>query len=192
MRVVGGMWRGKALEAPEGRDVTRPTTDRVREAMASMVLSAFDLDLSGVSALDAFAGSGALGIEMLSRGAAHATLVDVDRASCARMRRNLASVGAAPGQAGVVCGDVRSLAQSGRLPSAPFDLVMLDPPYATPVDDVRLLVCRLAEQGLLAERAFVLYERASSGSPLEVEGATMVKQKRFGSTCVDFLKFDRR
>ena len=79
MRIVGGIWRGRALAAPEGRDVTRPTTDRTREQMASMVLSAFDLDLSDVRILDAFAGSGAIGLELLSRGAAHCTFVDADR-----------------------------------------------------------------------------------------------------------------
>ena len=79
MRIVGGKWRGHPLEAPEGRDVTRPTTDRTRESIASMVLSAFGLDLSDVSLLDAFAGSGAIGLELLSRGAASATFVDRDR-----------------------------------------------------------------------------------------------------------------
>lgn len=58
MRIVGGMWRGRPIEAPDGRDVTRPTTDRTRESMASMVLSAFGLDLGGVSVLDAFGGAG--------------------------------------------------------------------------------------------------------------------------------------
>ena len=69
MRIIGGEWRGRKIEEPRGRDVTRPTTDRVREACASMVMSAFDFDLDEVRVLDAFGGSGALGIEMLSRGA---------------------------------------------------------------------------------------------------------------------------
>ena len=69
MRIVGGMWKGRSIDAPWGRD-TRPTTDRTRESIASSVLSLFDLSLEGLSVLDAFAGSGAFGIEMLSRGAA--------------------------------------------------------------------------------------------------------------------------
>mgnify|MGYP000146292777 CR=1 FL=1 len=69
MRIIGGEWRGRKIEEPRGRDVTRPTTDRVREACASMVMSAFDFDLDEVRVLDAFGGSGALGLEMLSRGA---------------------------------------------------------------------------------------------------------------------------
>ena len=67
MRIIGGEWRGRKIEEPRGRDVTRPTTDRVREACASMVMSAFDFDLDEVRVLDAFGGSGALGLEMLSR-----------------------------------------------------------------------------------------------------------------------------
>ena len=70
MRIIGGEWRGRKIEEPRGRDVTRPTTDRVREACASMVMSAFDFDLDEVRVLDAFGGSGALGLEMLSRAPA--------------------------------------------------------------------------------------------------------------------------
>ena len=83
MRVVGGDWRGRRIFEPDGSDVTRPTTDRVREAMASMVNSALDEGIEGVRVLDAFAGSGALGIEMLSRGAAFSLFVDADRKAAA-------------------------------------------------------------------------------------------------------------
>ena len=93
MRIVGGEWRGRPLEAPEGRG-TRPTTDRMRETIASMVLSAFDLDLDGVSVLDAFAGSGAMGLEFLSRGARRCTFVDSDRKAAGVVRRNVAALGA--------------------------------------------------------------------------------------------------
>lgn len=81
MRIIGGEWRGRKIEEPRGRDVTRPTTDRVREACASMVMSAFDFDLDEVRVLDAFGGSGALGLEMLSRGARSAHDVR-DRSEC--------------------------------------------------------------------------------------------------------------
>ena len=77
MRIIGGEWRGRKIEEPRGRDVTRPTTDRVREACASMVMSAFDFDLDEVRVLDAFGGSGALGIEMLSRGARSLTTFEI-------------------------------------------------------------------------------------------------------------------
>ena len=87
MRIVGGKWRGLSVEAPEGRGTTRPTTDRNRERFASMILSAAGLDLSGVEVLDAFAGSGAMGFELVSRGAASAVFVDLDRRAVARIRR---------------------------------------------------------------------------------------------------------
>ena len=105
MRIVGGKWKGHPIEAPDGRDVTRPTTDRVREAVSSMLLSARGLSLDYVRALDAFAGSGALGLELLSRGAAHVTFVDLDRGACARVRRNAGTLGAAPATFAVVRGD---------------------------------------------------------------------------------------
>ena len=89
MRVVGGIWKGHPLEAPQGRSVTRPTTDRVREALASMMESAFGLDLSGRHVLDAFGGSGAFGIEMLSRGMEEATFIDQDRKAAARIKQIL-------------------------------------------------------------------------------------------------------
>ena len=95
MRIVGGKWRGRQIEAPDGRDVTRPTTDRTREQIASMILSAAGLDLSGTSVLDAFAGSGAMGLELLSRGAARATFLDRDRRAVARIKRTDSSLGAA-------------------------------------------------------------------------------------------------
>ena len=139
MRIVGGKWRGKPFDAPSGRDVTRPTTDRVREAMASMVLSAYDLDLSGVSVLDAFAGSGAIGLELVSRGAGSATLVDSDRRNAQLLRATVS----------------------------------------------------LAAAGLLADGCLVLYERSSGGPELSLScGSSVVKQKRYGTTCVDLLRIE--
>ena len=106
MRIVGGKWRGRRIEAPEGRGVTRPTTDRMRESIASMILSARGLDLSGESVLDAFAGSGAMGLELLSRGAAHATFVDRDRGAVARLRRSAQTLGAQSSELHALAGDV--------------------------------------------------------------------------------------
>ena len=106
MRVVGGRWRGRRLLEPAGSDVTRPTTDRVREAMASMIDAALPEGIAGARVLDAFGGSGALAIEMLSRGAAFALIYDADRGAAQLIRKNLAQMGAAPSEARVVCGDV--------------------------------------------------------------------------------------
>lgn len=188
MRIVGGMWRGRPLEAPDGRDVTRPTTDRTREQMASMVLSAFGLDLSDVSILDAFAGSGAIGLELLSRGAAHCTFVDADRKAVARIKRNASSLGASRTQYDVLGGDVSKLVTRGVLAGAPFSLVVLDPPYAMSVDDVTRLIETLDAGNMLASGALILYERASSGEQLALSGATQLKSKAHGATAVDLLR----
>ena len=168
MRIVGGIWRGRRIEAPEGRDVTRPTTDRMRESIASMVLSAFGLDLTGVRVLDAFGGSGALGLEFLSRGAESCTFVDLDKRAAARIRRNATSLGAGPGRFRVLSGDVFRMAARGSLAGGPFSLVVLDPPYAVDAGAVSSLVEDLREGGLLSDGALVLYEHASDGPGLDV------------------------
>ena len=188
MRIVGGMWRGRPLEAPDGRDVTRPTTDRTREQMASMALSAFGLDLSDVSILDAFAGSGAIGLELLSRGAAHCTFVDADRKAIARIKRNASSLGASRTQYDVLGGDVSKLVARGVLAGAPFSLVVLDPPYAMSADDVTRLIEALDAGNMLASGALILYERASSGEQLALSDATQLKSKSHGTTAIDLLR----
>lgn len=186
MRIVGGKWRGRSIEAPEGRGITRPTTDRTREQIASMILSARGLDLTGDSVLDAFAGSGAMGLELLSRGAAHATFVDKDRRAAARVRRTAASLGAAADEARCLGGDVFALAGRG-LVGAPFDIVFLDPPYAVEAERVSGLVASLARTGQLREGAVVVYEHASSADGLDCEGLVLVKSKTHGITTVDLL-----
>lgn len=186
MRIVGGKWRGRSIEAPEGRGITRPTTDRTREQIASMILSARGLDLTGDSVLDAFAGSGAMGLELLSRGAAHATFVDKDRRAAARVRRTAASLGAAADEARCLGGDVFALAGRG-LVGAPFDIVFLDPPYAVEAERVSGLVASLARTGQLHEGAVVVYEHASSADGLDCEGLVLVKSKTHGITTVDLL-----
>ena len=189
IRIVGGRWRGRAVESPEGRGTTRPTTDRTRERVASMVLSARGLDLEGCSVLDAFAGSGAVGLELLSRGAARATFVDSDRRAVARVRRSAASLGAAPGEVVALAGDVLALAPHG-LAGAPFDVVFLDPPYATDAGRVGALVGALASTGQLAPGAVVVYEHAAGTPGLDVAVLAPAKTKTHGSTTVDLLTYE--
>lgn len=173
MRVVGGLHRGRPLRAPRGR-ATRPTSDRVREAVFD-VLASMDA-LEGASVLDLFAGSGALGIECLSRGAASAVLVDDAPEAIAAIRQNLAVLGADAPRATVVRSDV--LAYVGGAP--PFDLVLADPPYG---------YGRWAELlGRLAGRAGLLVAETGTekaGSPWTPgRGWETVKVKRYGSTVV--------
>lgn len=188
MRVVGGKWGGVPLESPEGRGVTRPTTDRNREAMASMILSARGLNLGGASVLDAFAGSGAMGIELLSRGADRCTFIDQDARAATRVRRNLAKVGAEKVAYAVLRGDACQLAERGRIAGAPFDVVFLDPPYALSADVVSAMLEHLAAHGALRPGATVVYERSAEAPGLDVPGLIPMRTKRYGITCVDLLE----
>ncbi|RHD72286.1 16S rRNA (guanine(966)-N(2))-methyltransferase RsmD [Olsenella sp. AM30-3LB] len=188
MRVVGGKWGGVPLESPEGRGVTRPTTDRNREAMASMILSARGLNLGGASVLDAFAGSGAMGIELLSRGADRCTFIDQDARAAARVRRNLAKVGAEKVAYAVLRGDACQLAERGRIAGAPFDVVFLDPPYVLSAGVVSAMLKHLVAQGALRSGATVVYERSAEAPGLDVPGLIPMRTKRYGITCVDLLE----
>lgn len=160
MRVIAGSYRGRSLRTVPG-DATRPTTDRVKEAVASSIISRRG-SIEGASVLDAFAGSGALGIEMLSRGAAHATFVDNAKEALQVLHANLSSVGIDPSSC---VKNIDMLAASRRLPmlpGAPFDIVFLDPPYARESEEVMGLVVALARCGMLADHAVVVYEHKST------------------------------
>jgi 16S rRNA (guanine966-N2)-methyltransferase len=120
MRIIAGKWRGRPLEAPAGR-ATRPTADRVRETLFSMLASRLG-SFEDLRVADLFAGSGALGFEALSRGAAHATFVESDRVASEMIRRNADKLGAS---VQLVGGSALALPRS-----EPFDLIFADPPYA--------------------------------------------------------------
>ena len=189
MRIVGGKWRGLAVEAPQGRGTTRPTTDRNRERFASMILSAHGLDLGGVRVLDAFAGSGAMGLELVSRGAASATFIDLDRGAVARIKRTAKSLGAAPGEVVALAGDSVALAESGRVPGGPFGVVFLDPPYAVAAERVAALVRGLADNGRLDDGCVVVYEHSAKAPGIEVAGLEPQKRKSKGITAVDLMVY---
>jgi 16S rRNA (guanine966-N2)-methyltransferase len=122
MRIIAGEWRGRAIEAPAGQ-ATRPTSDRAREGLFSMLASRLGT-FEGLQVADLFAGTGALGLEALSRGAAHCTFVEQDRTALDTLKRNLAKLGAVPRS------DVR--AQSVEHVTLPLcDLILMDPPYGT-------------------------------------------------------------
>jgi 16S rRNA (guanine966-N2)-methyltransferase len=174
MRVIAGAARGRRLVAPPGEGV-RPTADRVREALFSSLAPL----LAGASVLDAFAGSGALGLEARSRGAKGVTLVEHDRRALAALRRNVETVGL--GGATVVPGDVLRIAATGTLHGAPFDLVLLDPPYALAEDVLARLLADLVPS--LADGATVVVERAASApEPRWPDALQVVSERRYGST----------
>lgn len=120
MRIIAGQWRGRPLAAPQGQ-ATRPTSDRTREALFSMLASRVG-SFEGLKVADVCAGTGALGLEALSRGAAHCTFVERDRAAVEALRTNIAKLGA---QA-----EVRAIAAESFVGGA-YDLVLIDPPYGT-------------------------------------------------------------
>ena len=168
MRIIGGEWRGRKIEEPRGRDVTRPTTDRVREACASMVMSAFDFDLDEVRVLDAFGGSGALGLEMLSRGARSLTTFEIDRNAARLITKNIESLCRDRARWRVVTGDMLVSASRGRVPGGPFDLVLLDPPYAFGAEPVEELLQDLRNLTMSKAEAY----RGKRGRDLnELKGA---------------------
>lgn len=190
MRIIAGEYRGRRLEAPRGQG-TRPTTDRVRESLMSAIHSArggFD----GAVVLDAFAGSGALSLEALSRGAASAVLCERDREAASVIERNVRTLGLARDEARLVRGDVLKrppMPASGK----PFDLVFLDPPYALAPVEVFALLVRLGDAGSLTSDAIVSYEHDGADDAtveaLAAEaGWAIASHRRFGDTAIDILE----
>jgi 16S rRNA (guanine966-N2)-methyltransferase len=164
VRIVAGTHRGRRLEAPPGRS-TRPTSDRVREALFS-ILGPVD----GLRVLDLFAGSGALGIEALSRGAASATFVELDRAACKAINANLDSLDV---RGTVLQQDaVRAVASERHT----YDLILCDPPYG--YDHARITP-HLAR--LLNEDGVLVYESSGREDPPDVPGLEQRTSRKYGS-----------
>ncbi len=187
MRVVGGRFRGREIIAPKGLDV-RPTSDRAREALFNRLAHAgWGRDgantIVDAHVLDAFAGSGALGIEALSRGAAHVTFLDRDRAAIAAIERNLRSVDAEE-QATVIRGD----ALNPPLVSRSRDLILMDPPYdqdlAAPALDA------LRRQHWIAPGALIVVEAAAKDAFTPSDRFTQLDSRRYGAARLLFLRAD--
>ena len=171
MRVIAGTHRGRELVAPRGR-ATRPTSDRVREALFSILGDVRDLRV-----LDLFAGSGALGIEALSRGAAQATLVDSARAAVAAIRRNLEALGSRPRWSSQ---PAARFLQAASRDARQYDLVFLDPPYRDASTLGRELTSALMP--ILAPDARVVAE-SDRRSPLGLE-LSLLDERRYGDTLI--------
>lgn len=174
MRIVAGSAKGRRLAAPA--DSTRPTSDRMREALFNSL--AADLDLDGARVLDLYAGTGAVGLEALSRGAAEAVLVESNRAALAVLRRNADTLGLSG--ATIVGRSVASYLNAA--PDRPFRLVFADPPYDLGDDELADVLAALADPGRLAPEAWVVVERgARSGSPRWPAGLiTPDRERRYG------------
>ncbi|WP_173159034.1 16S rRNA (guanine(966)-N(2))-methyltransferase RsmD [Phytohabitans suffuscus] len=177
-RIVAGTLGGRRIEAPAG-DRTRPTSDRVREALFSALESMVDLD--GARVADLYAGSGAVGLEALSRGAAHVLLVESDPRVARVVRQNIAALGV--GSAARLSTAKVNVALAAGPDGGGYDVVFADPPYAVPEDEVTAVQAALVDGGWLAADAVVVIERSTrSGALTWVKGITGGHSRRYGET----------
>jgi 16S rRNA (guanine966-N2)-methyltransferase len=177
VRIIAGEWRGRPLVAPEGR-ATRPTSDRAREGLFSMLASRLGT-FEGLRAADLFAGTGALGLEALSRGARHCLFIDNDREAAESIRRNLDRFGASA-RAEVRAQGVEHVPP----PPEPCDLAFLDPPYKTEL--AAMALARLADPAWIAPGGLVSVE---TGDALAVPAGFAVEtERRFGKARITLLR----
>lgn len=191
-RVIAGRAGGRRLAVPPGTG-TRPTSDRAREGLFSTWQSLLGGPLDGERVLDLYAGSGAVGLEALSRGAAHTLLVETDARAARIIRENVTTLGL-PG-AEVRAGKAEQIIRTAP-PADPYDLVFLDPPYAVSDDDLREILLTLRTGGWLTGDALVTVERSTRGGEFVwPDGFEAVRARRYGegtfwygraaSTCED-------
>ena len=187
MRIVGGSQRGRRLVVPPG-DMVRPTSDRAREAMFNILshggFAATGLPFADRPVLDVFAGTGAFGLEALSRGASAAAFIESGREALAALRRNIAATGEAE-RAHVVAGDAT------HPPRAPFAcaLAFLDPPYRSGLAPTALTA--LAATGWLAAEATVVVEIAAREEFPQPAGFALLDERRYGAARLVFLRCER-
>lgn len=194
MRIVAGELRGRAIDSPSEK-TTRPTTDRVRESMFSSILSRTDdLSIEGFSVLDAFGGSGALGFEALSRGAARCAFWEQDADARSVLEKNAASLGLDRHRWSCKSGDVLASSAKPLSFGVPYDLVTLDPPYALDPSEVAAFVARLAEHGDVKAGTIVVYEHVKdnmAAAAAAFEGLDCVEvtgHKKYGKVAVLYLE----
>ena len=176
MRIIAGQWRGRPLVTPKG-DETRPTADRTREALFSMLVSRLG-SFEGLRVADLFAGTGALGLEALSRGAAHCTFVENERLALDALKANVAKLGA---NADVRAGSALAL---GTAPQ-PFDLILMDPPYMTGAGSVAL--DKLGRQGWISPATLISIE-TSKKETVEVDGFDTDVVRDYGKARITLLR----
>jgi 16S rRNA (guanine966-N2)-methyltransferase len=180
MRIISGQWRGRKLVAPKG-DATRPTADRMRETLFSMLTSRLG-DFDGLQVADLFAGSGALGLEALSRGAASCLFVEQDRAAIDAIRANITALGAQT-SARVESGSATQL----RAASQPLDLILVDPPYRSGAGEVAL--DRLLRLGWIGPQTWISLETAFN-EDIAIKGLVCESERRVGKGKLSLLRLD--
>lgn len=186
MRIVAGKFRGRALATPDD-DRIRPTSDRVREAMFNILAHGIDgFDMPGAIVLDLFAGTGALGLEALSRGAASCLFVEQDAEARGLIRRNIEALGQT-GTTRIYRRDATDLGEAGN--REPFTLVFADPPYGKGLGEKALAAA--AGGGWLADGAIVVAEERAGVSVAWPAGFTILDQRTWGDTQAVFARFSR-
>jgi len=180
VRIIAGQWRGRKLVAPKG-DATRPTADRTRETLFSMLASRLG-DFEGLQVADLFAGSGALGLEALSRGAASCLFVEQDRAAVDVIKANITALGARD-QTRIEAGSVMTL----RPATAPIDLILADPPYRSGAGEVAL--DRLLRLGWIGPQTWIALETAFN-EDVAIKGLSIESERRVGKGKLSLLRLD--
>lgn len=183
MRIVGGSHKGRRLTAPDGRG-TRPTSDRARESLFNILAHSPLVDLDGARVVDAFAGSGALGLEALSRGAAHAWFLERDHAALAAIRANVAEL-RVEGQTTILRADATKPPPAVQ----PCTLALVDAPYEKDLSAPCLAA--LAERGWLAPGALAMVEVAAREVLPVPEGFTVEDERTYGAARVVFMVYGR-
>jgi 16S rRNA (guanine966-N2)-methyltransferase len=190
MRIVGGAYRGRALAAPPGTG-TRPTSDRARQAIFNVLEHArWSPGLAGLRVIDLFAGSGAMGLEAISRGAAFCLFVETDATARGVIRENIQTLAPDSALFGATRVHRRDATDLGQRPGADgpaFDLAFLDPPYGRGLAEVAL--ARLAEGGWLAEGAVLSIERGSEEAAALPPGYETLDERRYGAASVLFARW---
>ncbi|MBF9234917.1 16S rRNA (guanine(966)-N(2))-methyltransferase RsmD [Microvirga alba] len=183
MRIVGGRWRGRSLAGPKS-DGIRPTSDRLREALFNILQHGYDDPLEGARVLDLFAGTGAMGLEALSRGAAFVLLVDEGAEARGLIRENVEALGAG-GATRLFRRDATRMGAAA--PNAPFSVVFCDPPYGKDLAPQALRSC--SEGGWLTPDALVVVEEAQGADLTLPEGFEELERRDYGETQVVFGRY---
>lgn len=185
MRIIAGEFRGRRLLPPQG-DVTRPITDRVKQSLFDILAPRVE----GARVYDLFAGTGSMGLECLSRGAAHATFFEADRPAVQRLKKNIAAVGVA-GRSTVIAGDL--FRWFAAAPAGRADLAFLDPPYRflrERPEELRSLAASLVRNHLAPDGMIVF--RHDAADELRLNGTDVIDRREYGSMTLEFLTPARR
>jgi 16S rRNA (guanine966-N2)-methyltransferase len=182
MRIVGGEFRGRPLAAPRSQDI-RPTTDRTREAVFNVLTHRFPEKLEGARVLDLFAGTGALGLEAMSRGASHCLFIEESAEGRGLIRTNVEAFGL-QGRTKIFRRDATGLGDAGTI--APFGLVFADPPYSRGLGEAALNSA--LRGGWLLPQALCVVEEAASAPFSPGDGFAVLDERGYGDTVVRFIE----